>query len=448
MIWRKQWIIHRYFDKMRVKSCIIFLLVSIGLSAQSLTLEQCIARAIESSLQVKQGEQELASRRIQYNQARSDLLPTISGSVGQNWIFGKSIGADNVYHSNNSSQTTFSLNANLLLWDGLGMKYRIDMAKAQLQAQALSVEELQQDIRINICAMYLQVLLNKELLIVAENQQEDTRFKVERMQALVDANRMAAGELYSLQAQQAKEEYAVTQAQGNVMLSLLDLAQAMEEDYSPDFDIIMSAGEPIEGTLIPNNAEVYAYALEHRPEMLAAQKQLEATQAAVKSAKSAYSPTLSAGANFGTGYYNMNDGTGDKFGTQLKNNASTGVGLTLNVPIFTRMETTNNLRQQKLSVVKQQLQIDQIKKDLRKEIDQAYYNAVTAQAQYLSAEKAVRSSDEAYRYASEKYDAGKSTSYEYYEAKKNHQQILSEQLQAKYNYLFKLKILEYYMGKY
>ena len=252
---------------MRVKSCIIFLLVSFGLSAQSLTLEQCIARAIESSLQVKQGEQELASRRIQYNQARSDLLPTISGSVGQNWIFGKSIGADNVYHSNNSSQTTFSLNANLLLWDGLGMKYRIDMAKAQLQAQALSVEELQQDIRINICAMYLQVLLNKELLIVAENQQEDTRLKVERMQALVDANRMAAGELYSLQAQQAKEEYAVTQAQGNVMLSLLDLAQAMEEDYSPDFDIIMSAGEPIEGTLIPNNAEVYAYALEHRPDM-------------------------------------------------------------------------------------------------------------------------------------------------------------------------------------
>ncbi len=416
------------------------------LSAKVYTLDECIQTAIANNNQMRLQQNQYAQQEIAYKQARANLLPYVSGSVGQNWVFGRSTGNDNISRSQNSAQTSFSVSANLLLWDGLKMKFAIDEAKAAMQAEAANVETVEAEIRLNISVMYLQVLLNRELLAVATTQYEDTQRKVERAEALVAANRLAQGEVYSLQAQAAKEELAKIQAESTLKLSLLDLAQAMELDDFTGFDIALPTEDELAGELLPSNKEVYQQALQNRPEIRAAELQLAANESALRSAKASYSPTISAGANVGTGYYNISGLENDKFGKQLGDNLSTSVGLSLNIPLFTQMNTTNNLRRTKLNIENAKLQIEQVKKDLRKEIDQAYYNALAAQARQYSALKAERSAAEAYRYEEQKFSAGRTTSYTYYEAKNIYVQAQSERLQSQYDYLFKLKVLQYYEG--
>lgn len=421
-------------------------LLSLGVHAEVFTLQQCIDSALLNSLTIQKQGNQYASQRLQYTQSKADISPSISGSAGQNWIFGRSIGADNIYHAQNSSQTTFNLAANIVLFDGLQMKYNIDQARANMQASEANMQALQLQIKMNISTMYLQVLLCKELLAVAENQLADTRLKLQRDSALVAINRLPAGELYTLQSQAAREELEVTQRQNNLQLSLLDLAQAIELQDITHFDIAIPSHEELAGGLLPNNEEVYQIALQSRPEIKALEYTIQANESALKGTKSAYSPTLSAGANVGTGYYDMQGADNNTFGTQMRDNFSASVGLNLHVPIYDKMQTSTRVKQQKLALENARLDLEQQKKDLRKEIDQAYYNARNASIEQSASEKAEQSTAEALRYTTQKYEAGRCSLYEYQEARNNHLQAQSTRLQAQYNYLFRLRILQYYQG--
>ena len=421
-------------------------LLSLGIHAEVLTLQQCIDSALLNSLTIQKQGNQYASQRLQYTQSKADISPSISGSAGQSWIFGRSIGADNIYHAQNSSQTTFNLSANIVLFDGLQMKYNIDQARANMQASEANMQAIQSQIKMNVSSMYLQVLLCKELLKVAENQLVDTQLKLQRDSALVAVDRLPAGELYTLQAQAAREELEITQRQNNLQLALLDLAQAIELENVSGFDVAIPSVEELYGGLLPNNEEVYQTALQHRPEIKALEYQIQANASALKGTKSAYSPTLSAGANIGTGYYDMQGADNQPFGTQMRDNFSASVGLNLHVPIFDKLQTSTRVKQQKLALQNAILDLEQQKNDLRKEIDQAYYNARNAYAEQIASEKAEESTAEALRYITQKYEAGRATSYEYQEARNNHLQAESTRLQAQYNYLFRLRILQYYQG--
>lgn len=412
--------------------------------AQTLSLQQCIDTALAHNNQLKQQTYQLRTQEVTYRQARQNLLPNLNASASQSWVFGRSIGADNVYKSTNSSQTSLGLSASLLLFDGLKMKYSIDEAKAAMLASEADVSALKADITMNISAMYLQILLNKELLETARQQLADTQLKVEQNRALVEAERLAAGELYAIEAQAAKEELAVTQAQSNLQLALLDMVQALELDSIEGFDVVVPTDvELLAGALLTNDA-VYNMALQHRPEIKAAEYNLAASEHALKSAKADYYPTLSAGASLSTGYYDMDGYQNNAFGRQLGDNLSTSVGLQLTIPIFNKMQVKNNVSRARINVENYKVQAEETKKTLRKNIDQAYYNALAAQSRETAAEKSERSAYEAYRYAEQKYESGRASVYEFYDAKLSYTLALSERIQAKYEYLFRLKILEYY----
>ena len=412
--------------------------------AQTLSLQQCIDTALAHNNQLKQQTYQLRTQEVTYRQARQNLLPNLNASASQSWVFGRSIGADNVYKSTNSSQTSLGLSASLLLFDGLKMKYSIDEAKAAMLASEADVSALKADITMNISAMYLQILLNKELLETARQQLADTQLKVEQNRALVEAERLAAGELYAIEAQAAKEELAVTQAQNNLQLALLDMVQALELDSIEGFDVVVPTDvELLAGALLTNDA-VYNMALQHRPEIKAAEYNLAASEHALKSAKADYYPTLSAGASLSTGYYDMDGYQNNAFGRQLGDNLSTSVGLQLTIPIFNKMQVKNNVSRARINVENYKVQAEETKKTLRKNIDQAYYNALAAQSRETAAEKSERSAYEAYRYAEQKYESGRASVYEFYDAKLSYTLALSERIQAKYEYLFRLKILEYY----
>ena len=414
--------------------------------AETFTLRQCIDTAYVNSMDIRKQKLTSEQKQVLYRQAWYNLSPSVSGHIAENLSFGRSTGVDNIIRAQNISNTGVGVNASMTLFDGLAMKFNIEEAKANKLASDANMEAVKRNVALNITALYLDVLLKKELAAVAAKQVEETEQQVARVNAKVEAQRAPAGDLYEIEAQYSKDRFQSVQAENNVRLALLNLTQAMDIAFDNHFDIATPDESELEEVLLPERDEVWQTALTHRPEIIQAQYSLQAAEKALKRAKSAYSPSLTAQAGVSTGYYHQIGAENTAFGKQLSDNFSTNVSLNLSIPIYDRMQTPSQVKTQQINVENAQLQLEQQKKTICKEIDQAYYNALAAQSEMVSARQAERSSTEAERYATEKYSAGRATVYEYYTAKQTYLQAVSAHLQARYNYVFKVHILEYYMG--
>lgn len=433
---------------MKLKNIIICLLfagttISSATAQKQYTLLECIDIALENNRNIKQQEINRQQRELAYSQARADLLPSLNAQSGQSFVFGRSIGIDNVYENINSSQSNFGIGADITIFDGLRMKHNIDARKADMYASEADLEKMEDDIIMSVSTAFLQALLNKELLIISENQLETTNADYERRFSLVESGRLAKGELFEVEAQLAREELNRVQAENNLKLALLDLAQIMELETFNNFDIIAPSAETLinETPLLPSES-VYASALVNRPQIRSMQYRLESSEKEVLMARAQYYPTLSFGANMGTNYYNMSGRPNDSFSNQIKNNMSNSLGFNLRIPIFNRFQVKNNVSRARLAIINTQLELDKTKLELRKQIEQAYYNAVASESRWEAAQKSVEASNEAYRFTEEKHESGRANSYELFLAKNNQTQALGEEAQAKYEYAFRLKILE------
>lgn len=414
-----------------------------ALSAQQqYTLQECIEIALENNRNIKQQELNKQQKEIAYSQARADLLPNLNASAGQNFVFGRSIGYDNVYQNTNSSQTSFNIGSNITLFDGLKMKYNIDARKAEMFISEADLKKIQDDIVMSVSTAFMQVLMNKELLLISNEQIELTKTNLLRLNELVSSGKVARGELYEIEAQQAKEEFNQIQADNNLKLSLLDLAQIMEIESFENFDVVVPNDILVDEDILLSPTIIYEAALIVRPEIRGAQYRVESSEKEIMIAKSAYYPSLSFGASMGSGYYNMTARDNESFSTQLKNNRSTSLGFSLSIPIFNKFQVRNRVKSAQLALENSRIEVDKTKIALRKQIEQAYYNAIGAESRWEAAQKSELASREAYRFAEQKYENGRGTSYELSQAKSNLANVLSDQAQAKYEYVFRLKILE------
>lgn len=431
-----------------MKKILLVLVLSVPLIGWSETysLQQCIDEAFANSLDVRAGELTNESKQLLYRQAWYNLSPGISGYIGESFSFGRSTGVDNIIRAQNIANTGIGVSADLILFDGLAMKFNIDEAKANKLAGEANLEAVKRNVALNVTSLYLDVLLKKELAQVAQKQLDETGRQVERVRAQVQADRLPEGELYAIEAQYGTEEYQLLQAVNNVRLALLNLTQGIDIPYSEDFDIIMPSEEELDGPLLPDRNEVWQTALTHRPEIREAEYSLQAAETALKTSKAAYSPTLMANAGVSTGYYHLYGADNTAFGKQLSENLTANVAINLSIPIYNRMQTPTQVKQKRLNIENAEVKLEQTKKKLQKEIDQAFYNAQAAQQEKISARQSARSQTEAERYAAEKYTAGRGTAYEYSQAKQKLVDAESQYLRARYNYLFKVRILEYYMG--
>ena len=415
----------------------------LSLSAQQqYTLQECIEIALENNRNIKQQELNKQQKEIAYSQARADLLPNLNASAGQSFVFGRSIGYDNVYQNTNSSQTSFNIGSNITLFDGLRMKYNIDARKAEMFISEADLQKIQDDIVMSVSTAFMQVLMNKELLQISNEQIELTLTNLLRLNELVNSGKVARGELYEIEAQQAKEEFNQIQADNNLKLSLLDLAQIMEIEDFENFDVIVPSDILVDEDILLSPTIIYEAALIVRPEIRGAQYRVESSEKEIMIAKSAYYPSLSFGASMGSGYYNMNARDNESFGTQLKNNRSTSLGFSLSIPIFNKFQIRNSVKNAQIALEYSRIEVDKTKIALRKKIEQAYYNTIGAESRWEAAQKSEVASREAYRFAEQKYENGRGTSYELSQAKSNLANVLSDQAQAKYEYVFRLKILE------
>lgn len=424
--------------------CALILLASPGFSAKNiLTLEQCIDTALQNNRNIKQQSIVKKTKEIAYDQARMNLLPNINASAGQNFMLGRSQIADNTYVNGvNSAQTSFNISSGITLFDGLKMKYDIDARKADMMASEADLDKIKSDIEMNVTVAFLQVLLYKENKQTLADQLELTMQKIEQKTVLVNAGKQPEGELYELKAQQAKEEMNLTQADNNLKLALLDLAQIIELEHFEDLDIEIPQNLLTTELAFLSADDIYRSAVNSRPEIKSTAYRLLSSEKNVAIAKSAFYPLLTFGAQVGTGYYHQNGLLNDSFNQQINDNFSTSLGFSLQIPIFNKFEVKNRVSSSKLAVESSKLDIENTKYQLRKTVQQAYQNAIAAQARLAAAQKSEIASKEAFRYAEQKYEAGRASVYELYQAKSNLTQVLSELTQSKYEYVLRIKVLE------
>lgn len=426
----------------------IFLIIGALLAAfianaqQPWTLQQCVDTALANNRNIKQKALVRKTNEISYQQARFNLLPNLNASASHDFILGRSQDSNYDFHATNSTRSSVGLGSELTLFDGLRMKYNIDARMADLKASDAELEKIQKDIVMSVSSSFLQVLLNKELLQIADEQLKVTETKIEQKKQLVAAGKLAEGELFELYAQQSKEEVDRTQADNTLKLSLLDLAQILELTDFEKLDIVVPENLMTNELQLLNPESVYQSALINRPEVKSAEYKLDGSKTNVDIARSYLYPSLGFGAQVGTGYYNLKGIPNASFKQQINEQFNAVLGFNLKIPIFNKFETKNSVKKAQIDVESNKLNVDNVKLELRKTVQQAYYNAVAAKGKWDAAQKSETASIEAYRFTNQKYEGGRATVYELYQAKNNLTQAQSQVVQSKYEYVFRLKILE------
>ena len=428
----------------------LFTLLPLGAQPRQWSLRECCDYAVEHNISIKQKQNQCRKSELELSTSKNSRLPDLSGSVGQNFSFGRGLTAANTYTNTNTSSTSFGLSTSVPLFTGFRIPNEIKLNQLNLEAATADLEKAKNDIRMQVAEAFVQILYNMEMADVARRQIEIDSAQVRRLEAFVDNGKAAEAELSQQKATLANSRLTSTQAENNYRLSVLTLTQLLELPSPEGFTIERPTQEELNALsqiVIIGPDQIYAEALGVKPEILSQQLRLKGSEHSIKIAQSANYPTLSLGGGLGTNYYTTSGFESDGFGSQMKNNFSQYISLNLNIPIFNRFQTRNNIRSARIDLENQQLQLDNTKKTLYKEIQQVYYNALNAQEKERSSADAVQSSKDAFQLMQAKYENGKATITEFNESKNNYLKSESDLVQARYENLYQHALIEFYRGK-
>lgn len=421
-------------------------LAAVPVSAQTqLTLRQCIEMAYSQSNNIRRGELSVEQSKNELSTARYQRLPSVSAYVGQNFDFGRGLTVNNTYENKNTRNTSFSVSANMTLFSGFRITRNMEMQKLNLEAATADLEAAKDNLGINVASAYLQVLCAKEMAEAAHEQvglsSEQLRLKV----ALRDNGKASDADVAQARSIVAQDEMNAVTADNDYNLALLDLSQLLEME-TPEGLIVSAPAESEAASVLAGPEQVYQEALAGKASIKAAQAKVQSAEKQVDVAKSEYWPTLSLSAGISTGYFAVSGQDGDSFADQLDQNLDKSISLGLSIPIFNRFSTRNGVRSAKMNCTSTQIDLDNERKTLYKEVQQAYYNAVAAEAAYASSSSAAESADEAYKLAEAKYAQGLASATDFAEARTNRSSAISNNIKYKYEMVFRTKILDFYRG--
>lgn len=420
------------------------------------SLEDCIIYAYENNISIKQQVLNTRLNENLYKQSKVELAPNLNAGASHGYSFGYVL--DPLTYTAVENQTIMSSNINIsssvTLFSGLRQRNTIQQNKFNLLSAQEDLEKLKNDISLFLASGYLQILFNRELLQVAINQHELTLQHVERTAKLVEAGSLARGSLLEIQAQAASEELNVISAQNQLDIAYLDLTQMLDLDSVGDFEIeIPELGDVGREPIMLTVGMVYRDALNVLPQVQSAEYQLESAIRGLSIAQGQRSPSFSLSGQWGTGYSDarqrqMASGLWEDvpFWDQMDLNRSTMVSMGLSIPIFNQWRVNTNISNARLNVMSSELSLETTKMDLYKNIQQAYADAVAAQKKFLATEEALKSMVESFKYTEEKFEVGLVNTVDYNTEKNRLTATQSELLQAKYDYIFKMKILDFYRG--
>ncbi len=434
---------------MKKTIALIALLLPLAATAQDRgpwTLRECIDYALEHNISLKQQDLQVKQQEIQLDMAKGNRLPEVSANASENLSFGRGLTADNTYSNANTTSTGLSLGTSVPIYQGFRLKHNIAQNELNLKAVTADLEKAREDMSVAVAQSYVQILYNMELRDVALNQVGIDSLQVERLKAFLENGKASPAELAQQKATLGQSRLAATEASNNLNLSLLDLSQLLELPDPEGFSIVVPE-VPLDGLLLGNPEDIYADAIASKPSIKAEQFRLDATEYSIKSAKGAFLPSISASGGLGTNYYTTSSSPSGSFYDQVKHNFSQYLGLSLSVPIFTGFQARNQVRAAELNRTNQILQLENTKKTLYKEIQQAYYNAVAARERYHSSISAEDSAKESFELIKAKYENQKANITEFNEARNNWFTAESNLARARYEYLYSVKLLDFYRGR-
>ncbi len=410
------------------------------------TLAECIRHAQENNITLQQTELQVKQREIQLETAKGSRLPMVSGSASENLSFGRGLTADNTYSNTNTTSTGFSLGTSVPVFQGLRISNGIKENELGLKAATADLQKAREDMSVSVAQAYTQILYNMELLDVALNQVGIDSLQLVRLDALLENGKASPSQVAQQKAALGQSRLSATQARNNLNISLLDLSQLLELPDPEGFSIVRP-NVPIDGILLGNPEDIYAEAIQNKPAVKAEMFRLDATEFSIKSAKGAFLPSISASGGVGTNYYTMSAAPSAVFFDQIKNNFSQYLGLSLSVPIFSGFQNRNQVRSAELARTNQRLLLENTKKSLYKEIQQAYYNAVAASEKYRSSVDAQASARESFELVQAKYENGKANITEFNESRDTWLRAESDLARSRYEYLYSAKLLDFYRGR-
>jgi outer membrane protein len=461
----------------------IILLIS-AKSQEIWTLEKCIGYALTNNIQVKQQLLLVDGTKADLLQNKLTMLPSLNGYASHGYNYGKTVDRyTNTFATERVRSNNFYLSSSVTLFDGFQKVNQLRLSQSNLEATRYDTDKFMDDISLNIATAYLQVLFYKELLKTAENQLQATELQAVRLKKLVDAGALAQGDFYNLEAQRAAENSAVVDARNNLDLSYLTLVQMLDLPSTEGFEIEspdLELGE--QPSLLAKPEQVYDYALQAQPSIKSAESRVRSSEYSLLLAKGGQSPSLTLQGSIGTGYsgaapildtiipgppqpigftlspegvpldvvYNYSYDPRYKtkpFNDQISDNVNKSISFNLSVPIFNGWATRTSISKAKINVENSRYNLDLSKLQLRKTIEQSYADAKAALNKYQSSITGVDAARESYRYAEQKFNVGMMNSVDYNNSKKDFEKAESDRLRAKFEFIFKTTVLDFYMGK-
>lgn len=444
---------------------------------QPWSLQECINYAQVHNIQVQIDMLNVRMSQTNLTASKGNVLPNLNGYASHTYNYGQTIDRfTNTFVNDRVLNQNFYLQSTFTVFSGFQNYNTIQQNKYALEASQYGAEQTRYDISMSVANAYLNILFAEDQLEIAKKQETLTAAQVSRMQQLVDAGASARGPLLDLQTQLANEKVTTVTADNNLTIAYLSLTQLMNLDTTAGFKIVRPNLEiPNEAVLAETPGQIYNTAETNQPAIKQADANIQSAEKGVDVAYGQLSPTLTLQGSLGTGYsgaaqtatatMNGVDTVGVTtggdfvvvpgfdynysvvpFSDQLDNNFNQSFGIQLSIPIFNRLQVSTNIQRAQIQHMNAQLNADLARQNLNKNIQQAHADAKASLEKYRAQQSAVEAAKESFRYTEERFNVGAANTIEYTTSKNQLAQAEANVLQAKYDYIFRLKVLDYYKG--
>jgi outer membrane protein len=459
----------------------VLLMLNAGAQTQSgWDLQQCIDYAIKHNLNLRQTALGNEITKNNGDQSKAGLLPSVNAGASHVYNFGQTIDRfTNKFANTEVLSQNFYVSSSVVLWSGMTQYNNIKAYEYSYKSGVENLKQQENNLALNVANAYIGVIFSEEILKISQNQFAITKEQLERTQKLVDAGSVAKSVEYDIKAQLANEEVNVITAENNLQMNVLNLRQLMNFDSVSNFGIVRPEIGSVESQMpLESITSIYETSLKNQPSIKSGEFQVMSADKTLAANRGRISPTLSFNASMGTGTSGLaTEVTGysiagqqvigytgpdrqpvyapvldyatrkTPFSDQFKNNVNKSVGFSLTVPIFNGLQTHTAVKNAKINVLNAKFSQDLNKQNLYKSIVQAYTNAKAGLNKYNATKSSAEAAAESFKYAQQKFNAGVISSFDFNTAKNRLFAAESNMLQAKYDYIFKLKVLDYYQGK-
>ena len=433
--------------KIKIFTVLLFMM-SYSLGQNNLwTLEECVNHALENNITILQAKNSLLSSEQDIVSAKGNFLPAVNSNISGGASLGNIEVFPGEFRDREFYSTSLGVGFSQSVFNGFRNINLLNQSKLSLERNQYELEKLKDDISLNVANAYLNVLFNKENLDLANSQVEFSKFQVSQVQTLVEAGSEPMSTLIETQATYSRDIQNLTIAENSHVLSLLSLSQLLQIPFE-NFDVeVVQIDVPSANLMYDDVAAIINYAMENRNEIKVAERDIELSKLSTKISKSAYLPNISMGYGFNASANFSNLTSDDQFIDQLNDNKGHSVNMNISIPIFNRNQTKAQVKKSKIQEETTNLAFDQVKVNLESTIQRAFTDAKAALRAFEAAELSLGSQILAFENSQQRFNLGALSSFDLEQSRIRLLNARSSQINAKYDFIFKTKVLDYYLGK-